>query len=139
MLQPKKTKYRKQFRGKRRGVATSGHTLAYGEFGLQARTDGWLPSNQIEAARKAVTRYTKRKAKLWIRVFPDKPVTAKPAEVKMGGGKGDIQGYVAVIKPGRIILEVGGVKEDIAKEALRRAAHKIGIMTKIVNRDIILR
>lgn len=136
MLQPKKTKYRKQFRGKRRGVATSGNTLAYGEFGLQARVDGWLPSNQIEAARKAITRYTKRKAKLWIRVFPDKPITSKPAEVKMGGGKGDIQGYVAVIKPGRILVEVGGVKEDIAREALRRAAHKFGIMTKIVGKDL---
>ena len=135
MLQPKKQKYRKQFRGKRRGVAPSGNTLAYGEFGLQARAAGWLFARQIEAARKAITRYTKRKAKLWIRIFPDKPVTSKPAEVKLGSGKGEVDAYAAVIKPGRVLFEVGGVTEEIAREALRRASHKIGIKTKIISRE----
>lgn len=138
MLQPKKQKYRKQFRGKMRGVATSGNKLAYGDFGIQSKEAGWVEACQIEAARKAITRFTKRKAKLWIRIFPDKPITSKPAEVKMGGGKGDIEAYVAVIKPGRILIEVGGVSEEIARESLRRASHKIGLRTKVISKSEIL-
>lgn len=135
MLQPKKLKYPKHFRGKRRGKATRGSTLAFGDMGLKALTCGWVTSNQIEAARKAITHHTKRQGKVWIRVFPDKPYTKKPAEVRMGSGKGDVEGYVAVVKPGCMMFEVGGVPENLAREALRLASHKIGLKTQVIERD----
>lgn len=134
-LQPKRTKYRKQFRGKMRGQPTRGTTLAFGEFGLKSLGRGWLKSQQIEAARVAVTHFTKRQGKLWIRTFPDKPVTSKGSGVGMGKGKGDIEGYVAVIRPGRIILELAGVDELIAQQALKRAAVKLPFRTKLVKRE----
>lgn len=132
MLLPKKAKYRKQFRGKMKGVAKRGSHLDFGEFGLKALESCWLSSRQIEAARKAIVHYTKRGGKIWIRVFPDKPVTQKPAEVRMGGGKGPVDHYVAVIRPGRIIFELAGVEEKVAIEALERAAAKLPIKTKVV-------
>lgn len=132
MLLPKKAKYRKQFRGKMKGAAKRGSRLDFGEFGLKALESCWLSSRQIEAARKAIVHYTKRGGKIWIRVFPDKPVTQKPAEVRMGGGKGPVDHYVAVVKPGRIIFELAGVAEKMAVEALERAAAKLPIKTKIV-------
>jgi large subunit ribosomal protein L16 len=135
MFQPKKEKYRKKFRGTMRGKAMRGNRLSVGDFGLKANTRGWVSSNQLEAARKTITRYTKRKGKLWVRVFPDQSYTSKPAEVKMGGGKGEVEGYVATVKPGRIILELGGVEKEIAKEALRRAGHKFPIKTKFVSKE----
>ena len=134
MLVPKKLKYRKHFRGRRRGVATRGSTVQYGEFGLQAQEAGWITSNQIEAARVAMTRHMRRGGKVWITIFPHKPVTKKPAEVRMGGGKGSPEFYVAVVKPGRVMFEVGGVSEEVAREALRLAAHKLPVKTKIVER-----
>ena len=132
MLLPKKAKYRKQFRGKMKGVATRGSHLDFGDFGLKALESSWLSSRQIEAARKAIVGRTKRGGKLWIRVSPDKPVTKKPAEVRMGSGKGPVDHYVAVVRPGRIIFELAGVEEKIAVEALERAAAKLPIRTKIV-------
>ncbi len=132
MLLPKKAKYRKQFRGKMKGVATRGSRLDFGDFGLKALESSWLSSRQIEAARKAIVGRTKRGGKLWIRVFPDKPVTSKPAEVRMGGGKGPVDHYAAVVKPGRMIFELAGVEEHVAIEALKRAAAKLPIKTKIV-------
>lgn len=132
MLLPKKAKYRKQFRGKMKGAAKRGSRLDFGEFGLKALESCWLSSRQIEAARKAIVHYTKRGGKIWIRVFPDKPVTQKPAEVRMGGGKGPVDHYVAVVKPGRIVFELAGVAEKMAVEALERAAAKLPIKTKIV-------
>jgi large subunit ribosomal protein L16 len=135
MLQPKKTKYRKQFRGKRKGKAMGGSELNFGEFGLKALDCGWIKSQQIEAARKSISSYTKRVGKLWIRIFPDKPYTKRAAGSRMGGGKGDIEGYVAVIKPGRIMFEITGVSKDIAQEALRRAGRKFGVKTRFVQRD----
>ncbi|MBI1911260.1 MAG: 50S ribosomal protein L16 [Deltaproteobacteria bacterium] len=137
MLMPKKVKFRKQQRGKRRGLAQTGSTLSFGNYGLQATECGWLSTRQIEAARIAMTRFIKRGGKIWIRVFPDKPVTKKPAETRMGSGKGGPEDWVAVIKPGRILYEMEGVTEDVAKEAFRLAAHKISIPTKIIKRDII--
>ena len=134
MLVPKKLKYRKHFRGRRRGVATRGSTVQYGEFGLQAQEAGWITSNQIEAARVAMTRHMRRGGKVWITIFPHKPVTKKPAEVRMGGGKGSPEFYVAVVKPGRVMFEVGGVSEEVAREALRLAAHKLPVKNKIVER-----
>lgn len=134
MLQPKKTKYRKMFRGKNRGMASRGTEIAFGEFGLQATTAGKVSSRQLEAARKKITYATKRLGKYWVRVFPDKPITKKPVGVKMGGGKGDIDTYVAVIKPGMILFELGGVPESIAQEALRKAGHKISVRTTIVSK-----
>lgn len=134
MLQPKKQKHRKQFRGKRRGIATRGNKLDFGEFGLKALGRDWLSSRQIEAARKTITHHTKRAGKLWIRVFPDKPVTKKAAGSKMGSGKGDIDQYVAVVKPGRVIFELGGVPQDIAKEAFRKAGHKLPFKTQFVTK-----
>ncbi len=133
-LQPKKQKYRKQFRGKMRGNASRGTTLAFGEFGLKTLDRGWLTAQQIEASRRAITHHTKRQAKVWIRVFPDKPVTAKSAGVGMGAGKGDVVKYVAVITPGRILFEVGGVAEEIAKESLRLASHKLPFRTKFIKK-----
>jgi large subunit ribosomal protein L16 len=134
MLEPKNYKYRKQFRGKMRGISSSANRVDFGEFGLQSKECGWVSANQIEAARRAITGSIKRKGKIWVRVFPDKPFTKKPAEVKMGSGKGDVEGYVAVIKPGRIIFELGGVKEDIAREAFRLASHKLSVDTRFVER-----
>ena len=134
LLAPSRTKHRKQHRGHMRGDAHRGNEIAFGEFGLQALEPCWLEARQIEAARIALTRYIKRGGKVWIRVFPDKPVTAKPAETRMGSGKGQPDHWVAVIKPGRIIFELGGVKEDLAKEAMRLAAHKLPILTKFVSK-----
>ena len=135
MLMPKKTKFRKQQRGKRRGLAERGSTISFGTFGLKSTGRGWMTSRQIEAARIAMTRHIKRGGKIWIRVFPDKPVSKKPAETRMGKGKGATEEWVAVIKPGRILYEMEGVSEEIAKEAFRRAAHKIAISTKFVKRE----
>jgi len=135
MLQPKRQKYRKHFRGSMKGVATAGSKMSFGEYGLKAIGRGWLTSRQIEAARKAITHYTKRAGKIWIRVFPDKTYTKKGAGVRMGGGKGEIEGYVAVVKPGRIIFELAGVELNIAQEALRRAAQKLPFKAKFVTRN----
>ncbi len=132
MLLPKKAKYRKQFRGKIKGIATRGSRLNFGEFGLKVEEPCWITSRQIEAARKAIVGHTKRGGKLWVRVFPDKPVTQKPAEVRMGKGKGPVDHYVAVVKPGRIIFELAGVEESVAVEALERAAQKVSVKTRIV-------
>ena len=137
MLIPKKVKFRKQQRGKRRGLAQTGSTLSFGNFGLQATECGWLSTREIEAARIAMTRFVKRGGKISIRVFPDKPVTKKPAETRMGSGKGSPEDWVAVIKPGRIIYEMEGVTEAIAKEAFRLATHKISIPTKLIKREAI--
>ena len=134
MLQPARTKYRKMMKGRMRGKAYRGSDLAQGEYGLQATECGRLTSRQIEAARVAITRYVKRGGKLWIRVFPDKPITKKPAETRMGTGKGAVEYYVAVIKPGRILYEMEGVTEDIAKKAFHLAAHKLPVATKVVKR-----
>lgn len=134
MLQPKKTKYRKQFRGKMRGVALRGSQLAFGDFGLKAMGRGWVSSRQIEAARKKITYMTKRSGKYWIRVFPDKPITGKPVGVKMGSGKGEIKEYVATVLPGTILFELGGVEKKLAQEALRKAGHKISVKTMIVEK-----
>ncbi|AOY59748.1 MULTISPECIES: 50S ribosomal protein L16 [Desulfococcus] len=134
MLSPKKVKFRKQQKGKMRGIAWRGSDLAFGEFGLQAMECGTISSKQIEAARIAMTRHVKRGGKMWIRIFPDKPFTKKPAEVRMGKGKGAPEGWVAVIRPGRILYEMEGVPVELAKEALRLAAHKLPIKTKFVER-----
>lgn len=134
MLQPKKSKYKKQFRGKMRGLAFKGSFLAFGQYGLKSEGRGWLTDYQIEAARKAISHYTKRAGKVWIRVFPDKPITKKPIGVRMGGGKGDIKGYVVTILPGRIIFELAGVEETIASQALKRAAAKLPFKTKFVKK-----
>lgn len=135
MLMPKKVKYRKQQRGRRRGKAYRGSTLVFGEYGLQATEPCWLTARQIEAGRIAITRYAKRKGKLWIRVFPWKPVTKKPTEVRMGKGKGDPEFWVEVIKPGRILYEVEGVTESAAKEAMRLAAQKLPVRTRFISRE----
>jgi len=134
MLQPARTKFRKQMKGRMRGKAYRGSELNQGEHGLQATECGWLTSRQIEAARVAMTRYVKRGGKIWIRVFPDKPITKKPAETRMGTGKGNVEYYVAVVKPGRILYEMEGVTDEIAKKAFDLAAHKLPIATKIVKR-----
>ena len=134
MLLPKRVKYRRVHRGRMTGKATRGNKIAYGEFGLQALEPGWITSNQIEAARIAMTRYTKRGGQVWIKIFPDKPVTEKPAETRMGSGKGSPEFWVAVVKPGRIMFEIAGVSEEVAREALRLASHKLPIKTKIVAR-----
>jgi large subunit ribosomal protein L16 len=135
MLQPNRQKYRKMHRGRRRGEASRGSTVAFGEFGLQAMQAAWLSSRQIEAARRAITHYIKRGGKIWIRVFPDHPVTHKPAETRMGSGKGAVDHYAAVVKPGRILFEVGGLKEDVAREAIRLAGYKLPIQTRFVVRE----
>jgi len=136
MLQPKKQKYRKQQKGKMKGNAQRGNQLAFGSFGIKTLQEGWITSRQIEAARQAVTRYMKREGQIWIRIFPDKPVTKKPAEVRMGKGKGAPEYYVARVTPGRIMFETDGVPLDIAREALRLAAQKLPVTTKfIVRRD----
>ena len=134
MLMPKRVKYRRVHRGRMKGKATRGNFVAYGEFGLQATEPSWITSNQIEAARIAMTRYTKRGGQVWIKIFPDKPVTAKPAETRMGSGKGSPEYWVAVVKPGRVLFEIAGVPEETAREALRLASHKLPIKTKIVKK-----
>ena len=134
MLMPKRTKYRKTHRGRMKGKAGRGNTLSFGDYGLQAVEPCWMTSRQIEAARRAIVRHVKRGGKLWIRVFPDKPVTAKPAETRMGAGKGAVDHWVAVVKPGRMIFEISGVQEDLAREAMRLASHKLPIKTRFVAR-----
>ena len=134
MLMPKKVKYRKQQRGKNRGIALRGSTISFGDYGLQAIERGWLTARQIEAARIAMTRHVKRGGKIWIRIFPDKPVTKKPLETRMGKGKGAPEEWVAVIKPARILYEMEGVEEPIAREAMRLAAHKLPLRTRFVTR-----
>lgn len=135
MLMPKRTKYRKVMRGRMTGKAYRGSEISFGEFGLQALEPGWITSRQIEAARRAITNYLKRGGKVWIRIFPDKPVTKKPAETRMGSGKGNVEFWVAVVKPGRMIFEVAGVSEERASEALRRAGMKFPIKTKVLVRQ----
>ena len=135
MLMPKRVKYRKQQRGRVRGKAQSGSTITFGQYGLKALEAYWITSRQIEAARIAMTRHIKRGGKVWIRIFPDKPVTKKPAETRMGKGKGAPEFWVAVVKPGRVMFEIEGVTEDIAKEALRLASHKLPIKTRFVSRE----
>ena len=135
MLMPKRVKRRKQFRGSMRGKALRGNKITYGEYGIVATEPAWITANQIEAARVAMTRYIKRGGKVWIKIFPDKPVTAQPAETRMGKGKGNLEYCVAVVKPGRVMFEISGVSEEIAKEALRLAVHKLPIKCKIVSRE----
>ncbi len=135
MLMPKRVKYRKQFRGRMRGMAKGGTTLLNGEYGLQALEAGWITSRQIEAIRRSIVRQMRRRGKYWIRIFPDKPVTAKPAETRMGKGKGSVDHWVAVVKPGRVIFEISGVPDDIAQEALRSAGYKLPIRTQVVSRE----
>lgn len=135
MLVPKRVKFRRPQRGRMTGKATRGNQIAYGEFGLQALEPAWITNRQIEAARIAMTRYIKRGGKVWIKIFPDKPVTAKPAETRMGSGKGSPEYWVAVVKPGRIMFELSGVAEEVAREAMRLAAHKLPIKTKFVKRE----
>jgi len=135
MLMPKRVKYRRVHRGRMTGKALRGNKVTYGEFGIQALEPGWITANQIEAARVAMTRYCKRFGKVWIKIFPDKPVTKKPAEVRMGSGKGSPEFWVAVIKPGKVMFELGGVPEETAREALRLAANKLPIKTKFVTKE----
>ncbi|MEO8581322.1 MAG: 50S ribosomal protein L16 [Patescibacteria group bacterium] len=135
MLQPKKSKFRKQFRGTMTGIATRGNSVDFGEYALQAVDPGWFTARQIESARKTITHHTKRLGRMWIRVFPDKPITKKGLGVKMGSGKGEIEEYVAVVRPGKILFELGGVSQEMAKEALRKAAHKIPMKTKFIQKD----
>jgi large subunit ribosomal protein L16 len=134
MLLPKRVKYRRMQRGRMTGKATRGNTVAYGEWGLVAEEPGWIKSNQIEAARIAMTRYTKRGGQVWIKIFPDKPVTEKPAETRMGSGKGSPEYWVAVVKPGRVMFEIAGVSEEVAREALRLASHKLPVKTRVIAR-----
>ena len=135
MLMPKRVKHRKQFRGSMAGKISRGNKVAYGEFGLAATEPCWIKSNQIEAARVALTRYTKREGQVWIKIFPDKPVTAKPAETRMGSGKGTVEYWVAVVKPGRVLFEIGGVSEAAAREALRLTSQKLPCKCKIVTKE----
>ena len=134
MLMPKRTKHRKQFRGSMAGKATRGNKISNGEYGIVAMEPAWIKSNQIEAARVAMTRYVKRTGKVWIKIFPDKPYTSKPIGVRMGKGKGNVEGWVAVVKPGRVMFEIAGVPEEVAKEALRLATHKLPVKCKIVSK-----
>ncbi len=134
MLMPKRVKYRKQMRGRMKGKASRGAEVHFGEFGLQALEPGWVTARQIESARRAIVRNMKRRGKVWIRIFPDKPITKRAAESRMGKGKGSVEFWVAVVKPGRILFEVGGVPEDVARDALRLASYKLAIRTKIVTR-----
>ena len=135
MLQPKRTKYRKAHRGRRRGQANAGNQVTFGEFGLQAISNGWVEARQIEAARRAITHSVRRGGKVWIRVFPDKPVTKKPAETRMGKGKGAPEFWVAVVRRGRMLFEIAGVREDMAREAMRLAAHKLPVQTRFIPRE----
>ena len=134
MLMPRRVKYRKQMRGRMKGRAHRGDVVQMGDYGLQALEPAWITSRQIEASRRAIVRHIKRRGKIWIRIFPDKPVTAKPAETRMGKGKGSVDHWVAVVKPGRVLFEMGGVPEEVAREALRLAGHKLPIKTKFVKR-----
>ena len=134
MLSPKRVKYRRVMRGRMKGKASRGNKVCYGDFGLQAQSPAWITSNQIEAARIAMTRYTKRGGQVWIKIFPDKPVTEKPAETRMGSGKGSPENWVAVVKPGRILFEIGGVSEEVAREAMRLAMHKLPLKCKFVRK-----
>jgi len=135
LLVPKRVKFRKAFRGKRGGIATRNNTIAFGSFALKSEEAGWVTSRQIEAARRAMTKFTQRGGRIWIRIFPDKPITKHPAEARMGSGKGDVVGYVAVVKPGTVIFEMGAVTEEIAKEAIRLAAHKLALKTRFVTKE----
>ncbi|OGY26781.1 MAG: 50S ribosomal protein L16 [Candidatus Woykebacteria bacterium RBG_16_43_9] len=132
MLQPKRVKYRRSFRGRRTGLATRGSTITFGEYALKTMESGWVSARQIESARRAMTHYTKRGGRLWIRVFPAKPITKKPPETRMGSGKGAVDHYVAVVKPGTIIFEMGGINQEIAKEAMRRASRKLPVNVKFI-------
>lgn len=134
MLMPKRVKHRKVHRGRRKGVARSGTEVNFGEYGLQSLEEAWITSRQIESARIAITRAVKRGGKVWINIFPDKPVTQKPAETRMGSGKGNVEFWVAVVKPGRVMFELGGVDEDLAREAMRKAGHKLPVKTRFVKR-----
>lgn len=134
MLAPRRVKYRKQMRGKMKGSAYNGVKLTYGEYGLTAEEMGWISSRQIESARRAITHHTQRGGRLWIRIFPDKPITKKPPEVRMGGGKGDVFEYVAPVRVGRILFEMGGVARDVAIEALRLASHKLPVKTRLISK-----
>lgn len=136
MLQPKRTKYRKQFKGRNRGVATRGNRVSFGEFGLKALAPGRITARQIEAARRAMSRHVKRGGKIWIRIFPDKPISKKPLEVRMGSGKGNVEYWVALVQPGRVMFEIEGVTEDIAREALKLAAAKLPVKTTFETRTI---
>ncbi len=135
MLMPKRVKHRKQHRGRRTGTAKGGTQISYGDFGIQALEPGWITARQIESARRTITHHLKRGGKVWIRIFPDKPVTAKPAETRMGSGKGAVDHWVAVVRPGRVMFEIGGVRADLAKEALRLAGHKLPVQTKFVLKE----
>lgn len=135
MLAPKRAKHRKAFRGKRTGKSIRGSVVSFGEYGLKATTDGWVTSRQIEAARRALTHYTKRGGRIWIRIFPDKPITKKPPETRMGSGKGDVYEYVAVVRPGRVLFEMGGITHEDAKESMRLAAAKLPVRTKFVVKE----
>jgi large subunit ribosomal protein L16 len=137
MLMPRRQKHRKVFRGRTKGEARGGTTVAFGDYGIQALEPAWVTSRQIEAARRAITNYVRRGGKVWIRIFPDKPVTQKPAETRMGKGKGNPEYFVAVVRPGRIMFELGGVPEDLALEALRRASHKLPLRCKVVRREAV--
>ena len=134
LLQPKRMKHRETFKGKRGGVATRGNSLSFGVFGLKTMEAGWISARQLEAARRAMAHFTQRGGRIWIRIFPDKPVTRHPAESRMGSGKGDVEGYVAVVKPGQLIFEMGAVTKAVAEEALRLAAHKLPVGTKFVEK-----
>ena len=136
MLLPKRVKHRRQQRGRMKGTATRGNTVTYGDYGLQALEPCWITSNQIEAARIAMTRYIKRGGQVWIKIFPDKPITQKPAETRMGNGKGSPEYWVAVVKPGRVMFEIGGVSEELAREAMRLAIHKLPIKCKLVSKEM---
>jgi len=135
MLSPKKVKYRKQQKGRTKGLASRGNTIVFGDYGIQALEPGWITSRQIEAARIALTRYMKKVGKVWIRIFPDKPITKKPAETRMGKGKGPVEGWVAVVKPGRILYEIKGIPAEDAREAIRIASHKLPVATRFVQRE----
>ncbi|MGC9347819.1 MAG: 50S ribosomal protein L16 [Anaerolineae bacterium] len=134
MLMPKRVKYRKQHRGRMKGKESRGVEVSFGEFGLQALEPSWISARQIEAARRAIVRHMRRRGKYWVRIFPDKPITSKPAETRMGKGKGEVEYWAAVVRPGRVMFEIGGVPEEIAEEALRLAAHKLPIRTQIISR-----
>lgn len=135
MLMPKRVKYRKQMRGRMRGKASRGADIHFGEIGLQSLEPGWVSARQIEAARRAIVRALRRRGKVWIRIFPDKPITQKPAETRMGKGKGNVEYWVAVVKPGRVLFEIGGLPEDVAREALVRASYKLSVKTRIITRE----
>jgi large subunit ribosomal protein L16 len=137
MLQPKRTKYRKTHRGRMKGIATSGNTIAFGDIGIQALEPAWITARQIEASRRTITHHLKRGGKVWIRIFPDKAATAKPAETRMGGGKGAPDHWVAVVRPGRVLFEIGGVAPELAREALHLAQHKLPIQTRLVEREAV--